>query len=271
MGFARIQGNPKEPVGLSHTTLTLKALVLIVASLSCSVGSFAASTGDLEWGSSSSASSEIIEKYLAAIQHQAPAPGGASMEVDIDASIPKLQEKGRLHALRVISRVGRISYRVLGFQGSNTVKSQVIARYLQAEQQGQSNPQLAVTPVNYRFKLKGERTTDEGKRAYVFALVPRNSATGLFKGEIWLDKNTCLPLFERGHFIKNPSIFFKKVDFERAFAIQNGEAVPQHINSVITTRLVGKVQLNVSYSNYARAGDTESAVNSSSSTTLSAQ
>lgn len=193
------------------------------------------------------------------------------MEVNIDASIPKLQEKGRLHALRVISRVGRISYRVLGFQGSNTVKSQVIARYLEAEQQSQSNAQLALTPVNYRFKFKGERTTGDGNRAYVFALLPRHSAVGLFKGEIWLDKSTCLPVFEKGHLIKNPSIFFKKVDFERAFAIQNGEAVPQRVNSVITTRLVGKVELNVSYSNYARAADTESAVGSSSRMILSAQ
>lgn len=175
------------------------------------------------------------------------------MEVDINASIPRLQQNARLHGLRMISEVGRISYRVRGFQGSNTVKNQVIARYLQAEQQSQADPKLAITPANYKFRLKGEHITDAGMRAYVFALVPRHKAIGSFKGEMWLDASTCLPVYEKGRLSKNPSIFFKKVDFERAFAIQNGQAVPQRISSVITTRLIGKVQLDVSYSNYALA------------------
>lgn len=172
------------------------------------------------------------------------------MEVDISATIPKLKENGRLHALRVISRVGRITYRVLGFQGSNTVKTQVIARYLQAEQQNQSNPKLAVTPANYKFKLKGPRRTDKGSDAFVFSVSPRTHQPGLFKGEVWVDAKTYLPVLEKGRFVKNPSIFFKKVDFERAYLIRNGTPVPQYMNSVITTRIVGKVELDISYSNY---------------------
>ncbi len=212
----------------------------------------------------SPAAAEVIGKYLQATQISQAGPEPASMEVDINASIPKLQQNGRLHALRMISRVGRISYRVLGFQGSNTVKSQVIARYLQAEQQSQADSRFAITPTNYKFHLKGEQITETGKRAYVFEVMPRNRTTGLFKGEIWLDAGTYLTVYEKGRLSKNPSVFFKKVDFERAFAIQNGQAVPKHLNSVITTRLVGKVQLDVSYSHYAQAGS--SAVGESSLT-----
>ena len=47
--------------------------------------------------------------------------------------------------------------------------------------------------------------------------------------------------------VKNPSIFFKKVDFERAFAIQNGVSVPARMNSTIHTRIVGVVELDVNY------------------------
>ncbi|HEY7210987.1 MAG TPA: hypothetical protein VH477_11995 [Bryobacteraceae bacterium] len=206
-------------------------------------------------------SETIIDKYLQATGDH-PAPAEASVEVDINASIPKLKEDGRLHALRIMSRLGRTSYRVLGFQGSNTVKNQVIARYLQAEQQNQGNPKFAVTPANYKFKFKGERITDEGKRVYVFALTPRTKAIGLFKGELWLDQSSYLPVFEKGRLSKNPSIFFKKVDFERAFVIQNGEAVPQRINSIISTRLVGRVELNVTYSNYAESPYPEIEANS---------
>lgn len=177
------------------------------------------------------------------------------MEVDIKASIPKLQQMGRLHALRMISEVGRISYRVIGFRGSNTVKKQVIARYLQAEQQSQADPKLAITPANYKFRLKSEHVTDAGKRVYVFALAPRNRAAGLFKGEVWLDASTYLPVYEKGRLSKTPSVFFKKVDFERAFTVRNEQAVPQRLNSVIITRLIGKVQLDVRYLNYAQTDD----------------
>ena len=109
------------------------------------------------------------------------------MQVDIDASVPKLKEQGRLKALRKISKVGRVTYHVLGFQGDNTVKSQVIARYLDAEQQHRDNQKLSVTPANYKFKFKGERVAQDGTRVYVFQLSPRAKRVGLFKGELWLN------------------------------------------------------------------------------------
>ena len=218
------------------------------------VPTFAAEGDGHSWDTSA-ASGEIIGRYLQATQISQAEIEPTSMEVEISASIPKLQENARLHALRIISQVGRISYRVLGFQGSNAVKNQVIARYLQAEQQGQADPKLSITPGNYKFRLKGERVLDASKRVYVFELAPRNRTNGLFKGEIWLDSSTYLPVYEKGRLSKNPSIFFKRVDFERAFAIQNGQAVPQSMNSVILTRLVGKVQLDISYSNYGQTND----------------
>jgi hypothetical protein len=214
----------------------------------------------LEPDPNSAVSDEIVGKYVQAsqqgVQHTSQS---TSMEVDINASIPRLKENGRMHALRVISRMGRITYRVLGFQGSNTVKTQVIARYMQAEQQGQGNPHLAVTPANYKFRLKGARRIDSGTDVYVFAVAPRGHEAGLFKGELWLDARTYLPVLEKGRLVKNPSIFFKKVDFERTYQIRNGYSIPQYMNSVITTRVVGKVELDVNYSNYEETADSTDA------------
>jgi hypothetical protein len=194
-----------------------------------------------------SQSSVIINRYLQATQFDSSKDN--SVEVDIDASVPRFNQHGRLRALRKISDVGKITYRVLGFQGDNTVKNQVIARYLQAEQEGQDNKKLNVTPANYKFKLKSEQTVANGQQVYVFQVKPRAKRVGLFKGEVWLDAKTCLPVMEKGRLVKNPSIFFRKVDFERDFAILNGQAVPAHMSSTIDTRLVGKVNLNVAYSN----------------------
>jgi hypothetical protein len=196
----------------------------------------------------------ILDKYLQATQNHEDDLRGASMDVDIDASVPKLKEHGKLRALRKISKVGQITYRVMGFQGDNTVKNQVIARYLQAEQQGQGDMSLALIPANYKFKYKGEKTTADGKLVYVFQVAPHKKKVGLFKGEIDLDAATYLPVFEKGRFVKNPSIFFKKVDFERTFDIKNGVAVPHKMSSTIDARLIGKVELNIDYSNFTPNG-----------------
>jgi hypothetical protein len=242
---------------LKQQTLGVLALVLCLPGVG-----FGAPRNDLP-DQSKEPSDAIISKYLQATQTHEDALRGVSMEVDINASIPKLKEHGRLHALRKISTVGQITYHVLGFQGSNTVKNQVIARYLQAEQQGQGDQSLAITPANYKFKYKGERQTDNGQQVYVFQVSPHKKKVGLFKGEMWLDASSCLPVFEKGRFVKNPSIFFKKVDFERAYAIKDGVPIPEYMNSVIDTHLIGKVELNISYSKFAQtseqSGDDDSA------------
>lgn len=207
-------------------------------------------------------SAEIISKYLDAEQSRHALVQTASMEVDISASVPELSQQGRLHALRRISNVGRISYRVLGFQGDKTVKNQVIARYLEAEQQAHDKPELALTPANYKFKFKGERAVEGEQHVYVFDLAPRRKRVGLFKGEVWLDTATYLPIYEKGRLVKNPSIFFKRVRFERAYTIQNGVLIPEHTSSTIDTRLVGRVELNINYSKFAagEGGEEDSSV-----------
>ena len=202
-------------------------------------------------------SAEIINKYLDASKADRQMWQAGSMEVDIRASVPQLKQQGRLHASRRISELGRIRYRVLGFQGDKTVKNQVIARYLEAEQQARSKQDLSVTPVNYKFKFKGERATEGDRQVYVFNVTPRKKRVGLFKGEMWLDANSFLPVYEKGRLVKNPSIFFKRVQFERAYQIQDGIAVPEHMSSRIDTRLVGPVELRVEYSNFTLNGESE--------------
>lgn len=211
--------------------------------------------GDVDAGEGNTgASTDIVNRYLEAVDAHREAREDASLEMDIKASIPKLKQQGHLQALRRKSKMGRISYRVLGFQGDSSVKNQVIARYLQAEQQAQGQQELAITPANYKLKYKGERAMAGDRHVFVFDLAPRKKRVGLFKGEMWLDAASYLPVYEKGRLVKNPSIFFKKVDFERTYSIQDGVPVPAYTASTIDTRLVGKVELDVSYSNVAPNG-----------------
>ena len=198
---------------------------------------------------------QIVGRYLSATHEQQTALRGATMEVDIDANVPKLKKNGKLHALRNISKVGTVTYHMLGFNGDNSVKKEVIARYMTAEVQSQSGPDISITPQNYKFKFKGVQNHD-GRSVYVLALSPRKKEVGLFKGELWLDRDTCMPVRESGRFVKSPSLFLSKMEFVRNYDLQNGVSIPQNMRSVTKTRLFGPVELSVNFTNFSR--DSES-------------
>jgi hypothetical protein len=179
-------------------------------------------------GGSDASDSVILQRYLSASETQKAAMHGVRSDVDIEATLPKLKKEGRMHALRSISKVGQVTYRALGFSGDTTIKKDVIARYLTAEVQAQGSGQdLSITPANYKFKFHGLQDRD-GQRVFVFNVQPRKKEVGLFKGEIWLDPDTCMPLREQGRFVKNPSIFFKRMDFVRKYELHDGVSRPLH-------------------------------------------
>jgi hypothetical protein len=199
----------------------------------------------------------IVANYCAAARHQEHSLDGASMEVEIEASLPRLKKQGRLHALRRISALGRITYEHLRFDGDRTVKNEVIARYLTAETEAQKDASMAldVTPANYKFKYKG-LITDAGREVHIFQVTPKKKRVGLFRGELWIDAATYLRVRESGSFVKNPSIFVKKIEFVRKYEIRDGISVPLETHSLVDTRLVGKAEINIAFSNVALgAGD----------------
>ena len=195
---------------------------------------------------------QIVQNYCSASRDQGQSLDGSSMEVEIRASLPKLKKNGRLHALRRISRLGRITYEHLAFEGDGAIKNQVIARYLESEIEAQreASPKVAVTPENYKFKFDGRSELD-GREVYEFSVKPRAKRAGLFRGSIWIDSETYLRVQESGYLVKNPSIFLKRVAFTRTYAIQDGIPVPRQLASVVDTRLWGPAQLEIDYSNFS--------------------
>jgi hypothetical protein len=195
---------------------------------------------------------ELVDRYVQATQAQQSALRGGTEEVDIDASVPKFKKQGKLHALKNISKLGKITYHALGFSGDSIVKTEVIANYLKAEveaAQGQSN--LSITPQNYKFKYKGIQDWN-GRQVYVLHLNPREKKVGLFKGELWLDAETYMPVREQGSFVKSPSFMLKKMQFVREYELQNGVSIPQRTESRVETRFFGQVQLNINYLTFSK-------------------
>jgi hypothetical protein len=196
----------------------------------------------------------IVDKYVDATHIQQAALRGAQMEVDIDAKLIRLEKQGRLKALRKISRLGQITYKALGFSGDNTVKQEVITRYLAAESEGRDNGTIAITPANYKFRYAG-RIVQNGRTLQVLDVTPRKKIVGLFKGELWIDSDTGMPVRESGQFVKNPSVFLKKIAFVRDYELHDGVAFPSYIESTVDTRIVGRAQLQIHFVNYAREDD----------------
>src|SRR5271166_5221328 len=195
---------------------------------------------------------QMVVRYIAATVAQQSALRGGTEEIDIDAAVPKFKKQGKLHALRSISKLGKITYKALGFSGDNVVKTEVIANYLKAEVEAAKGPtDLALTPQNYKFKYKGTQEWN-GRPVYVLHVNPREKKVGLFKGELWLDAETYMPVREQGSFVKSPSFMLKKMQFVRDYELQNGVSIPQRTESQVETRFFGKVELNINYLTFSK-------------------
>ena len=194
----------------------------------------------------------IVDNYVSASRDQERVLQGASMEAEFAASLPRLKKQGRLHALRRISPLGLIKYEKLRFEGDSTVNKQIITRYLSAEAEAQMehNVSTAVTPQNYKFKYKG-RVLAEGRPVHVFQVSPKEKRQGLFNGEIRIDALTYLRVQESGYLVKSPSFFLKRVAFVRKYVIRNGISVPRQVQSVVDTRLAGRAELTIDFSNFS--------------------
>ncbi len=171
------------------------------------------------------------------------------MEIQIEASLPKLKKQGTMHGLKVISTSGLVAYKFLRFTGDKLVKTDVIARFLTAEVHPPEHlGNVAINRDNYKFQFL--RSADyQGHQAYIFQLRPRKKREGLFRGELWLSAETAAPLREAGEMAKSPSIFIQRLRFVRDYTVPDVEhascSPPQRTSITVQTRLVGDAEMVV--------------------------
>src|SRR5438128_9745827 len=114
--------------------------------------------------------SAVINRYVTAQHIQAEAMKGAQIDEVIGASVPKLQKRGNLRVLKNITKVGEITFRRIGsFIGDDTIRKEVIERFLTEEQKQRDTTALSITPENYTFKMKAVLTekTETPRTIYV--------------------------------------------------------------------------------------------------------
>lgn len=173
------------------------------------------------------------------------------MKMDFRARLPSLNREARLLAWRSAGPDGVPQFKVIEITGDEVVRRQVIARYLKAEIEAaqKGSEDVALNSRNYRFRFLG-RQNPYGLDVYIFELEPRRKAVGLFRGQLWIDAKTLLPVREYGLFVRTPSIFLRDIYFVRDYWITDGLALPRRVLSTIDVRLVGKAELEIWYSDY---------------------
>jgi hypothetical protein len=188
------------------------------------------------------APSATLDRYLNG-QGSRCTLGDQYMEIEVQASLPKLEKQGTMHGLKVISRSGQVAYRFLRFTGDKLVRSDVIGRFLSAEAQSRGHlASTGITRENYKFHY--QRTADyKGATVFVFQLRPHKKREGLFKGELWLDAGTGTPLREAGELVKSPSIFIRRIRFVRDYPEHGSCGPPQRTSITVETRIAGEAEM----------------------------
>jgi hypothetical protein len=197
---------------------------------------------------------DVLARYLQ-IQRTQPRLSDYQVDVEIEASLPKLNREGGMQATRVQRGESQLSYAGAQFTGDDTIKRDVITRYLNGERDTLRNPpNAAISDANYRFAYRGVAAHND-RRVHVFEVIPKEERVGLFRGELWIDMETGQPLREFGRFVKSPSVFVKDVDFVRDYRLHEGRlhevrALPSRFISYLDTRLVGPASMTVHFRNY---------------------
>jgi hypothetical protein len=189
---------------------------------------------------------QAFGRYLASVEERDPFDGPGLIGVEVEASLPKLAESGSMVAVRRADAAEGKRYRVIRLAGTSTVKQQVIARYLEAEEQAAKLPysSVAITPGNYRFRYEGPLKAN-GATAYVFQISPKKTRAGMLQGQIWIDLATGVAVRQTGRLVKRPSVFIRRIELTRDISLRDGVQCARVTHVVISTRLVGRAELTV--------------------------
>ncbi len=255
----------------------LKSSVLLFAA-SLSLGAWGATSPDAnsaaepflppEWALAASHASQSVPPPPATLPRMAPElalrtfqqraarqlsePVSYSANTVVEAELPDTSQRGQYQLRRRFVAPKTLLFTPVRFVGDNFVKSNIIARLLQAEvdhvNKGES-AQTAINDANYKFSYKGADAIDGGS-VHVFHVKPRAKRPGLFKGRIYLDASTGSLRRAEGTLVKTQSFFIKKIDFVQDYADIDGYTLPVHARSLAKTRLVGRAVVEIATDAY---------------------
>jgi len=210
----------------------------------------------LAMASDTSLASLAFGRYVASLAQNVPFSESGNVAVDIEASLPGMEKRGHMVAIRHGAPAERSEhgvpaegseYEVVRIEGDSTVRQQVIARYLTAESDARMLPaaSVAVTPANYNFRYIGSVQRSGQPLVYVFDITPKQKRDGLIQGQLWIDGETGIAVRQSGYIVKSPSVFVRRIAITRDLTLLDGMPSSRTTRVEIETRLVGRAELMI--------------------------
>ena len=190
------------------------------------------------------------------VDHQLSELPSYSAVTRISAELPGSKQRAVFELERHYAAPKTLQFVPVQFSGDGFVKHNVINRVLQQEVDRtgkEDGAQTAISERNYKFTYKGESEI-EGRSVHVYQVKPRTELPGLFKGHVYLDVLTGALLRAEGKVVRSPSFFIKKIDFVTDYADLDGFSLPIHVHSEADARLIGRVVVDISTTDYSFAG-----------------
>ena len=122
------------------------------------------------------------------------------------------------------------TFQVIDQSGSHMLLSHVLRKLLETEQDDSRQQNAGLTPTNYDFVLQN-KTTENGRPAYVFTVTPKVKNKLLYRGRIWVDAGDYAVVRVEAQPAENPSFWIKSTDIHHSY-VKIGEFwLPQTNNS----------------------------------------
>ncbi len=146
------------------------------------------------------------------------------------------------------------SYAIISESGSTILRKLVLNSILDSEQRINlpgTREGSWITSANYEMKLKPGGPQRVGERdCFVLTLNPRQKATNMIVGTLWVDTKDESIVQIEGTASKSISVFTGPTQLMRQYAMVNGFAEATHARAVSDSFLFGQTVVTINYSGY---------------------
>ena len=164
----------------------------------------------------------------------------------------KLNKRAEMTVHVVCDQTGAKTFEVVAESGSGFVRTRIIRRMIDAEQEASQkgeHQQTRIIPQNYDFQLLGTEISD-GRPAYVLEISPKTKNQFLVRGRIWVDAEDFAITRVEGSPAKNPSFWIRKVQILHRYQRIGRFWLPVTNQSHAEARIFGANEVGIDYFDY---------------------
>jgi hypothetical protein len=164
----------------------------------------------------------------------------------------KFKKRAEMTVRVTCNETGAKAFEVVAESGSGFVRSHIIRRMIDAEQEASEraeHEQTRILPQNYDFQLLGTEVT-EGRPAYVLEISPRTRNQFMVRGRIWVDAKDFAIVRIEGSPAQNPSFWIRNIQLVHRYDRIGRFWLPVTNQSRAEARIFGVNEVVIDYFDY---------------------